>query len=151
ILHKPDQSGRMIKWAIELGVHEIRYEPRTTIKGQAVADFLLECEPESYEEEDLSSILEWKLFVNGSATQAGSGIRIEIQTSDGTALRQAIHLEFPASNNEAEYEALIAGLRLAQTLQVKNLQVFSDSQLIIKQVNEEYQPKDDRMKAYKEL
>src|SRR4029450_8002186 len=99
ILHKPDQSGRMIKWEIELGVHEITYEPRTAIKGQAVADFLLEYEPESDEEEELPSIPEWKLFVDGSATQAGSGIGIEIQTPDGTALRQAIHLEFPASNN----------------------------------------------------
>src|SRR4029450_6650660 len=50
ILHKPDQFGRMVKWAIELGVHEITYEPRIAIKGQAVADFLLECEPKSDEE-----------------------------------------------------------------------------------------------------
>lgn len=116
ILHKPDQSRRMVEWAIKLEVHEITYEPQTAIKGQVVADFLLECEPESDEEAELPNDPKWKLFVDVSSMQSSSGIGVEIQTLDGTTLQQAIHLEFPTSNNEAECEALLAGLRLAQTL-----------------------------------
>ncbi|XP_059630058.1 uncharacterized protein LOC132273041 [Cornus florida] len=117
------------------------------IKGQAVADFLLECdveEPEAYSEES-----SWKLFVDGSSNQIGVGIGIKLQTPDGTALSQAVKLEFRATNNEAEYEALLAGLRLAKELKVRNLVAFSDSQLIIRQVTGEYSTKDETMEEYR--
>ncbi|XP_059638784.1 uncharacterized protein LOC132281065 [Cornus florida] len=118
ILHKPDLSGRITKWAIELSSFDITYEPRTAVKGQAVANFLLEC------------------------------IGIKLQTPEGTSLSQALRLEFRATNNKAEYEALLAGIKLAKELNVKNLTVFSDSQLIVRQVNSEYETKDEMMEVY---
>ncbi|XP_059630114.1 uncharacterized protein LOC132273100 [Cornus florida] len=66
-----------------------------------------------------------------------------------TTLSQAIRLEFNATNNEAEYEALIAGLKLAKELKIKNLIAYSDSQLIIRQVTGEYGTKDKTMEAYR--
>ncbi|XP_059638598.1 uncharacterized protein LOC132280855 [Cornus florida] len=146
ILHKPDLSGRMMKWAIELSSFDITYEPRMAIKGQAVADFLLECDSEDVEE-DLRGRL-WKLFVDGSSNQMGAGIGVKLQTPEGTSLSQALRLKFQATNNEAEYETLLAGLELAKELKVRNLTVFSDSQLIIRQVNGEYETKDVMMEAY---
>ncbi|XP_059658480.1 uncharacterized protein LOC132304778 [Cornus florida] len=147
ILHKPDLSGRMTKWAIELSSFDITYEPRTAIKGQAVDDFLLECdmdEPDECLEES-----SWKLFIDRSSNQIGVGIGVKLQTPEGTTLSQAIRLEFRATNNEAEYEALLTGLRLAKELRVKSLVAFSDSQLIIRQVTGEYRTKDETMEAYR--
>ncbi|XP_059637593.1 uncharacterized protein LOC132279586 [Cornus florida] len=129
ILHKPDLSGRMTKWAIELSSFDITYDPRTAVKGQAVADFLLECDSEDVEE-DLC-------------------IGIKLQTPEGTALSQALRLEFAATNNEAEYETLLAGIKLAKELKVRNLNVFSDSQLVVRQVRGEYKTKDETMEAYR--
>ncbi|CAL2226480.1 unnamed protein product [Prunus armeniaca] len=56
----------------------------------------------------------WQLRVDGASNQKGAGAGVVIITPDGTLLEQAITLGFPASNNEAEYEALLAGLRLAK-------------------------------------
>ena len=66
----------------------------------------------------------------------------------GLVLEQAVRLGFPVSNNEAEYEALIVGLRKARRLDAEHLQVFCDSQLVTNQVSREYQARDERMLAY---
>lgn len=59
-----------------------------------------------------------------------------------------MHLGFRASNNEFEYKALLAGLKLAAVMGAKRLHIYSDSQLVVKQVKNEYQAKDPRMQAY---
>ena len=63
-------------------------------------------------------------------------------------MEQAIRLGFPASNNKAEYEAILSGLDLALTLSVSKLRVYSDSQLVVRHVQEEYEAKDERMARY---
>ncbi|PKA50436.1 hypothetical protein AXF42_Ash013525 [Apostasia shenzhenica] len=66
----------------------------------------------------------------------------------GVALHQTIILQFRATNNQAEYKALIAGLSFALSISVKCIQVFSDSQLVINQVNRTYETKDEVLKKY---
>ena len=63
-------------------------------------------------------------------------------------MEYAIHMGFKATNNEAEYEALLAELRVATKLEVDSLDAFSDSQLAINQVQRDYLAKDTRMLAY---
>ncbi|RVW23746.1 hypothetical protein CK203_100829 [Vitis vinifera] len=63
-------------------------------------------------------------------------------------LEQAIRMGFPASNNEAEYEAILSGLDLALALSVSKLRVYSDSQLVVKYVQKEYEAKDEHMAQY---
>ena len=63
-------------------------------------------------------------------------------------MEQAIRLGFSASNNEAEYEAILSGLDLALALSVSKLRIYSDSQLVVKHVQEEYEAKDARMARY---
>ncbi|XP_059636140.1 uncharacterized protein LOC132278362 [Cornus florida] len=115
--------------------------------GQAVADFLLECDEGNLEENPGGPL--WKVFIDDSSNQMGARIRIKLQTTESTSLSQALRLEFKATNNEAEYEALLAGLRLSKELEVKNLVAFSDSQLIVRQVTGEYGTKDETMEAYR--
>ena len=165
ILHSPDASQRLMKWAIELSQYDLLYRPKTAIKAQALADFVAEFTPSAEEEKLVSKKKEssradktsaehdqprdmWQLRVDGASNQKGAGAGVVIVTPDGTLLEQAITLGFPASNNEAEYEALLAGLRLAKELSIKKLAIYSDSQLITSQASGEYMAKHPRMILY---
>ncbi|KAI5317558.1 hypothetical protein L3X38_037265 [Prunus dulcis] len=72
----------------------------------------------------------WQLRVDRASNQKGATACVVITTPDGTLLAQVIMLGFPASNNEAKYEALLAGLCLARELAIKKLAIYSNSQLI---------------------
>ncbi|KAL0401870.1 UNVERIFIED_CONTAM: Ribonuclease HI [Sesamum latifolium] len=102
-LEKPETSGRMVKWAIELSEYDISYQPRSAIKAQALAEFVQEA-----------------TFIEGSK----------------------------ASNNEAKYEALIARIKMDLDAGAEDLITYTDSQLVTKQVQGEYEVKERRMKEY---
>ena len=166
VFKKADFSGRISKWAVELGQYDIQYRPRTAIKAQILADFIVEFvspnpaptqlgtalggtghEPEESEAEH-SPTSAWKIFVDGSSTSRRAGAGIVLQSPEGLVIEQAFTLDFKATNNEAEYEALIAGLNSAQILGAQHLVIFSDSQLVTSQLAGDYQARDDRMAAY---
>ncbi|XP_024018687.1 uncharacterized protein LOC112090800 [Morus notabilis] len=90
----------------------------------------------------------WRLYVDGASSENGSGAGVLLISPEGHKITSAVRFKFKASNNEAEYEALIVGLRLANHLKVKRLGIFSDSQLVVGQVNEEYQARGEKMGAY---
>ena len=90
----------------------------------------------------------WSLYVDGSSNQQGCGAGLVLTTSDKVAMEYALRFKFKASNNEAEYEALLAGLRLAKHLGVKQIDIFSDSQLVVNQVTNNFDAKDSSMAAY---
>ena len=102
----------MLKWAVELSAFDIDYRPRPAIKAQALADFIVEGTLPEEEEGGISQ--PWTLSVDGSSSVGGSGVGILLQGPDGQAWPYALHFEFNASNNEAEYKAFIARLRLAE-------------------------------------
>ncbi|CAA7052946.1 unnamed protein product [Microthlaspi erraticum] len=147
ILHGPNQSGRMARWAIELSEYDIEFKSRTSAKSQVLADFIVEIPPELATQED-EQILKWTLHVDGSSSRQGAGVGIRLVSPTGEILEQSIKLGFPASNNEAEYEAIIAGLRLAEAVGAEHVRAFCDSQLVAKQFSGDYDTKDDRMDAY---
>ena len=166
ILHGPDASQRVMKWALELGQYGLVFRPRTTVKAQALADFVAEFAPgpsnAADEPDDVPKAAEtpalpvslnsdkWHLHVDHASNHKGSGAGVVLVTPDGSLLEQAITLGFKASNNEAEYEALLAGLRMAKDLAVKKLAIYSDSQLITSQTAGEYMAKHPRMAQYLE-
>ena len=92
----------------------------------------------------------WNLHVDGASNVRGSGAGIVFVNPDGEKLKYAIHFQFKASNNEAEYEALLAGLDIARKLGAENLKIHCDSLLIVNQVKGEYQAKEENMAAYLE-
>jgi len=139
-----------LKWNIELSQYDITYFPRRAINGQALADFITEFTDRGDSEEETASdvVVQWKLYVDGARNDYCSGAGIVLETPEGRSLCYALRLEFPSTNNEAEYEALIAGLRIAKELNIKVLQIYSDSQLIVCQVKKEFQANKGNLPAY---
>ncbi|XP_042441317.1 uncharacterized protein LOC122026653 [Zingiber officinale] len=135
--------GRLIKWATELGEYDIQYQPRTTIKAQALADFLTEIHQTNSEET-------WKVYVDGSANHQGSGVGILLISPQGDILQLAVRLNFRATNNEAEYEALLAGLQAARHVGATRIIVYSDSQLVTQQVTDNFMINCDKLQVYRE-
>jgi len=85
----------------------------------------------------------FRLFVHGSSNRQGAGAGVVLISPDGQVLEQSIRLGFKASNNEAEYETLITGLKLAATVQADEVIVFCDSQLIVNQTTSEFAARDE--------
>nr|GEX40209.1 reverse transcriptase domain-containing protein [Tanacetum cinerariifolium] len=128
VMTRLDVAGRLQKWSIMLGEHTITYRPRTSVKGQILADFLIEMPGDVPQAAPAAVAQEepWTLFTDGSSC-------------------------FAASNNKAEYEALVAGLRIATQMRVKNIQVNVDSKLVANQVLGTYVAKEDSMIKYLEI
>ncbi|KAK9074310.1 hypothetical protein SSX86_006908 [Deinandra increscens subsp. villosa] len=156
VLKKPEVSGRLAKWAIELGNYEIEYKGRSSRKGQVLADFLIEIPPEEEIKDSLPPTVKrgaapsstWKLFTDGASNEEGCGAGLILTSPKGKEITCALKFDFTTTNNEAEYEALLAGLRMAKQLKVKNLEAHVDSMLVASQVNQTYEAKGDTMKQY---
>ncbi|XP_021996221.1 uncharacterized protein LOC110893418 [Helianthus annuus] len=115
---------------MELGEHNITYVPFKAIKAQVLADFIVEVPKQTITE------------VNTAATDPQT-------LKPGSFLLMGLQA-LKTTNNEAEYEALIAGLRLAKEMKFEKLEVFTDSLLVSSQVNDSYVAKEPNMKKYKE-
>lgn len=149
ILHSPSQSGRLEKYVVELSEYDIKYRTRTSAKSQILSDFLVELSMEGATNQEPNST--WILHVDGSSSKQDSGIGIRLTSPTGEVLEQSFWLIFHASSNEAEYEALIAGLRLAHLLKIHNIHAYCDSELVTSQFRGEYEARDERMDAYLRL
>ena len=112
-----------MKWVIELSEFDIRYKLRTTIKGQILADFIMEFTSiEPTETAQLTSDLPiLRLSVDGAANAHGSGAGLILTSLDRIGVEYVLRFGFQASNNEAEYEAVIAGLNLARFMEANQL------------------------------
>jgi len=110
---------------------------------------LLDFTLEATEQADL--LEGWILNVDGASNSKGAGIGIVLTTPEGYIIEQSFALGFQVSNNETEYEAVLAGLRMAITLGVTWLEVWCDSSLVVNQVSGEYVVRDARMAEYLQL
>jgi hypothetical protein len=134
ILQNQDATGRIFKWAVELGTLTIDFKPRTAIKSQALVDFM-----EEWWENQLPTPTErlehWVMYFDGSLKLEGVGAGVHLISSTGEQLKYVLQIFWKVSNNEVEYEALLHGLRLAASLGIKRLLVYDDSAVVINQVN----------------
>ncbi|XP_048605779.1 uncharacterized protein LOC125583196 [Brassica napus] len=150
VMQNTNQSGRLTKWAMELSEHEIVYKNRTAAKSPVLADFLIELTPE-LEQDLILPCVNWILHVDGSSTSKGSGAGVQLQSPTGELIRHSFSFSFAASNNEAEYESLIVGLRLAKAVKAKRISAYCDSQLVVSHYLGDYDVRNERMDAYLKL
>ena len=147
IIRNKDANGRFAKWAMELCPYSLEFKGCTTIKSQALVDFIIEWT-------DLSSPVphnhaeHWKMYFDGSLNIDGVGAGMLFISPTNEQLRYVLRLYFPASNNAAEYEASLHGLRIATELDIKRLYVYGDSALVINQLNKDWDTTSDKMDAY---
>nr|GEW24392.1 reverse transcriptase domain-containing protein [Tanacetum cinerariifolium] len=122
VLSKPEITGRLQKWSIKLGNYDIQYMPRTLVKGQILADFIVK----HPEDDSLVTTTKPKeelpdpctLFTDESSCIDGFGASLILTNSEGTEFTYALRFRFDATNNEAEYKALIASLRIAEQIEL---------------------------------
>ena len=141
-MNKLEAAGRLIQWAVELSEFNIRYQPRHAIKAQALANFIVEFTPSCNDVEGREDSKKWVVHVDGSSTQHAGGIGVVMQSPEGDKLKHKIRLQYQATNNEIEYEALLKGLELTKSVEAKSILVLGDSQLIMGQINGTYEAKE---------
>nr|GEW32955.1 reverse transcriptase domain-containing protein [Tanacetum cinerariifolium] len=153
IMSHPDVTGPLQKWSIMLGEHNIMYRSRTSVKGQILADFLIEMPGENPQAAPAAETQQelWTLFTDGSSCVDGSDAGPILTNPEGIEFTYALRFQFAASNNEAEYEALITGLRIAARIGVKDVHVSVNSKLVANQVLGTYVAKEDNMVKYLEI
>ncbi|GKE12432.1 reverse transcriptase domain-containing protein, partial [Tanacetum coccineum] len=136
----------MLKWKFKLEGYDIQYMPRISIKGQILTDFIVERPEEESSDEFMAEPEElpepWTLFTDGSSCIDGSGAGLILTNPEWVEFTYVMRFRFETTNNEAEYEVLIAGLRIAEQMGVKNLQANVDSRLVANQVNCSYVAKE---------
>ncbi|XP_071727840.1 uncharacterized protein [Rutidosis leptorrhynchoides] len=153
LLYKPEISGRLTKWAIELGEHEIAYCARSAIKGQVMADYLAQTAADMpaiciLEKLPAPSLELWELYTDGAACSEGAGAGLILTGPRQEEHTYALRFNFKVANNEAEYEALLVGMRIARELGIIKLQAYVDSQLVANQINGTFDTNDQSMQSY---
>ena len=155
ILRSADYVGRVAKWGTILGAFDIKYMPRTSIRGQVLMDLVAEfTEPpveelkpsENIDKKLLGTISQhglspWEVYVNGALNQKGFGAGLVLISPKKVIVEKSLWLNFSATNNEAEYEALLMGMAMVHRMGGKSVKVFSDSRLVVGQVKGEFEEK----------
>ena len=145
ILRSADYTGRIAKWGTILGAFDIKYMPRTSVKGQVLADLVAEfakCPEEvnmkqdHMDEKSVGLIStqggsSWRVYVDGAANQRGVGLGLVLISPEEVIIEKSLRLGFLATNNEVEYEALLMGMSMVQKMGGKIVELFSDSRLVV--------------------
>ncbi|XP_019160670.1 PREDICTED: uncharacterized protein LOC109157216 [Ipomoea nil] len=152
VLRASGSASRLVRWAMRLSQFDIQFKPRPAIKGQALADFIVECTAREATEQVRDEDEEWwTLSTDGSSSTKSCGGGVVLITPEGFRAYYALRFAFKLSNNEAEYEALLGGLRLALNMRVEKLKIRCDSRLVVGQVTGEFEASDERMRRYRDV
>jgi ribonuclease HI len=152
LFRNPEVSVRIAKWAAELSCYHIIFEPRTAIKSQVLADFIVDWTgPIMQQDEPAEKV--WTIHCDGAWCHARAGAAAVITSPTGVKHRYATRLSFAlesdrCTNNVAEYEAIILGLRKLRALGVTTYIIKIDSKVVADQVEKEYSAKDPTLMQY---
>jgi ribonuclease HI len=148
ILRNPEATGRIVEWALELSSFDLKFESTSTIQSRALVEFIVEWTPTPDEEIPETSLPgketvdNWIMYLDGAFTLKGAGAGVLLIAPTREHLKYVLQMHFPreqATNNTAEYEGLLAGLCIAIDLGIRKLIIRGDSQLVVRQVNKDYQ------------
>lgn len=156
LFDKPALNGRISRWMVMLAEFDLKFIPQKSIKGAVVSDFLTDFPGESgevhYEFPDehlcTTNTDSWELYFDGASNQNGCGAGVILISPDKEHLPISVRLDFEATNNAAEYEACIIGLKAAIALNIKKLQVHGDSLLIINPISKKWKMQSEGLTPY---
>ncbi|CAN6343250.1 unnamed protein product [Urochloa humidicola] len=151
VFENREAIGRISKWAAEIAPYALAFTARTAIKSQALADFVADWTRSGGPEELPIPEPVWEAHVDGAWGAAGAGAAAILTSPSGQRLRYAARLDFPYTNNVAEYEALVLALRKATALGARRLVIRSDSQVVAQQVEKEYLAREPVLARYLQL
>jgi ribonuclease HI len=152
LFRNPEASIRIAKWTAELSGYYITFEPKTTIKSQVLVDFIVDWTGPTRQQEEPSEKV-WTIHCDGTWCHAGAGAAAIITSPTSVKHRYAARLSFAlesdrCTNNIAEYEVVILGLRKLKALGVTTCIVKTDSKVVVGQVEKEYSAKDPALMQY---
>src|SRR6185503_17685327 len=150
MLQKPILSGRIGKWTHALVEYDLACEPLKSMRGQIVADFIVEHRINDRHDLEVGYITctPWKLYFDGSVCDDGQGIGAVLISPNGAVFEFSNRLEEECTNNQVEYEALLFGLEFLQSMGVKHVEAFGDSLLVVHQVSKVCQCYNGSLNAY---
>ena len=135
-MHNPDATGRIVERALELSSFGLKFESTSTIQSRVLAEFVAEWTATPDEEAQETALpgkeasCDWIMYFDGAFSLQGAGAGVLLLAPIGEHLKYIVQMHFPkeqATNNTAEYEGLLAGLRIAADLGIKKLIVRGDS------------------------
>jgi ribonuclease HI len=152
LFRNPEASVHIAKWAAELSEYHITFEPRTAIKSQVLADFIVDWTGPTQQQKEPSEKV-WTIHCDGAWCHAGAGTAAIITSPTGVKHRYATRLSFAlesdrCTNNIAEYEAVILGLRKLKALGITTCIIKTDSKVVAGQVEKDYSAKDPALMQY---
>ena len=113
-----------------------------------VADFIAEFT--NVEGQGVEKYPQWNIHMDRSSNRQAGRASIVLRSPKRDEIECMVRLDFPTTNNEVEYKALIAGLDLAKATKAASVIIHCDSQVVTNQVNDDYECKGERMKKYLE-
>jgi ribonuclease HI len=146
MLSLPILKGRIGKWILALSEFDLTYQSAKAIKGQVMANLVTQhCGPEVAIVEPIP----WTMLFEGSSCGVGAGIGIILISPQGANYEFSIPIEKTSTNNQAEYQAMLKGMKLLREVNAE-VEIFGDSQLVINQLAGEYECKNDILRIYHE-
>jgi ribonuclease HI len=148
IMRNREATGRIEKWAAELNEFTIDYVHRSSIQSQSLADFFVDWMPGAQEEEINKDVEAWTVFCDGSWGTFGAGATVVLVAPSKVRTCYAAKLDFRCTNNIAEYEALLLGLRKLRAMGIRRAILKTDSQVISSHVDISSKAKDPKLEKY---
>ncbi|RVW53449.1 Transposon Ty3-I Gag-Pol polyprotein [Vitis vinifera] len=159
---RPALVGRLMRWLVLLTEFDIHYVTQKSIRGSIVADHLASLPvsdaraiDDDFPDEDVAAVTSlsgWRMYFDGAANHSGYGIGVLLISPHGDHIPRSVRLAFsdrhPATNNIVEYEACILGLETALELGIRQMEVFGDSNLVLRQIQGEWKTRDVKLKPY---
>jgi hypothetical protein len=148
IMRNREATGRIGKWATELNEFFIDYVHRSSIQSQALADFIADWMPRAQEEEVTKDAEAWTVFCDGSWGTFGAGAAAVLVAPSKVRTYYAARLDFSCTNNIAEYEALLLGLRKLKAMGIRRVILKTNSQVISGHVDKNSKARDPKLEKY---
>jgi hypothetical protein len=127
IMINREATGRVGKWAVELNEFTIDFVHRSSIQSHALADFITDWTPRAQDEEKTTNVEAWTIFCDGSWGTFGAGAATILISPSKIKTCYAVRLDFNCTNNIAEYEAILLGLRKLEAMRIRRAILKSDS------------------------